>query len=230
VNDTAPSDPAAPAPEPPRLVGRPRRLTLDRLLDAAIECGLNDLNMKDLAARLGVGIATLYRYVENRDTLVRLATGRQANRLVPPDHGQGWADLAGAYAEAMYASVGANAHLVIGFIEAQWGIAVEMEFVDSYLGAMTSRGFSIDEAMHLYRQLGQVVLGAATVTGHFGALAARGTDQRRELGRALGDWEADELPHLRGAAEAYADQAAACAIGPAIDAILRDTARQRGEA
>ncbi len=227
---TLPSSDSVPAETaPPRLVGRPRRLTLERLLDAAIECGLTDLNMKELAARLGVGIATVYRYVENRDTLVRLATGRQASRLVPPDEGQGWADLARAYAEAMFSSLGSNAHLVIGFIEAQWGIAVELEFVDSYLEAMTARGFAIDDAMELYRKLGQVVIGAAAVTGHFGALASRGTDQRRELGRALGDWEADELPHLRAAAEAYANQAPACAIGPAIDAILRDTARLRGE-
>jgi AcrR family transcriptional regulator len=218
-----------PPPVPLRVVGRPRRLTLDRLLDAAIEGGLSDLNMKDLAARLGVGIATLYRYVENRDTLVRLATGRQAGRHAPPDTGQHWAQLARSFADALFVSLGGNAQLVIGFIEAQWGIAVEMEFVDAFLGAMTARGFEEEEAMRLYRQIGQVVIGAAAVGGHFAALSNRDTDQGRELKRALNAWDPDELPHLRRAAHAYSDEMASCDIGPAIDAILNDTARRRGE-
>jgi AcrR family transcriptional regulator len=221
--------PLNPATIPSRVVGRPRRLTLDGLLDAAIEGGLADLNMKELAGRLGVGIATLYRYVENRDTLVRLATGRQAGRRAPPDAGQDWADLARAFADTLFASLGGNAQLVIGFIEAQWGIAVEMEFVDAFLGAMTVRGFDDEEAMYLYRQIGQVCIGAAAVKGHFSALASRDTDQGQELDRALLAWESDELPNLRAAAQAYSDQVAPCDIGPAIDAILRDTARRRGE-
>lgn len=221
--------PSMPAPSPLRVVGRPRRLTLDTLLDAAIEGGLADLNMKELAGRLGVGIATLYRYVENRDTLVRLATGRQAGRHAPPDTGQHWTELTRAFADAMFVSLGGNAQLVIGFIEAQWGIAVEMEFVDAFLGAMTKRGFEDEEAMRLYRQVGQVVIGAAAVGGHFAALSNRDTDQGRELKRALKAWEPDELPHLRRAARDYSNQIAPCDIGPSIDAILNETARLRGE-
>jgi hypothetical protein len=105
-----------------------------------------------------------------------------------------------------------------------------MEFVDAFLGAMTARGFDDEEAMRLYRQIGQVCIGAAAVKGHFGALASRDTDQGRELGRALNAWDPDELPYLRAGAQAYSDQASPCDIGAAIDAILRDTARRRGKA
>jgi AcrR family transcriptional regulator len=210
-------------PDPlPRTVGRPRRLTLDQLLDAAIEGGLHDLNMKELAGRLGVGIATLYRYVENREALIRLAAGRQADRHVPRDEGQAWDDLVRDYAAALFSSTSTNPQLLTGFIEGQWGVAIEIEFIDRFLGSMQKRGLSAAAATDLYRQMAQVVLGAAVAASHFSSLAARGTGQARELAIVLGEWEADEVPHLRAAAGDYADEAAACDWRPALDAILRD--------
>jgi len=109
-----------------RGVGRPRRLTLDQLLDTALDMGLADLSMKDLASRLEVGIATLYRYVDNREALIRLAAGRRARRAAPVDIGQPWQDITCQYAETLFSSVGRDAALVIEFIEARWGIAVEL--------------------------------------------------------------------------------------------------------
>jgi AcrR family transcriptional regulator len=214
----------------PRVVGRPRSLTLDQLLDAAIAMGLQDLNMKELAARLGVGIATLYRYVENRDALIALAAGRQAYRHVPADTGQPWAEMVRAYAASLFSSIGCNPHLVAGFIEGRLGIAVEIEFVDNFLAALDRRGFSASEAMGLYRAVGQIVLGAAGAAAHFGALAAQETSQKHEIERALGNWEADEVPYLRKSAADYADETASCDWRPVLDAVLRDVARRRGEA
>lgn len=174
-----------------RAVGRPRRLTLDRLLDTAIELGLADLNMKDLAASLDVGIATLYRYVKNRDELIRLAAGRRAIRAMPADVGQPWQDIVRDYAASLFSSVGQDPGLLIGFLEARWGTAVELEFVDGFLGALRARGFAAGEALWLYRSMAKIVLGAAVAAGHFAALAARGTDQARELATALDTWDSD---------------------------------------
>jgi len=219
------ADPDIPAA---RQAGRPRRLTLDRLLDTAIELGLADLNMKDLAAHLGVGIATLYRYVENRDALIRLAVGRQATRAAPVDRGQPWRDIVLDYAAALFSSVGEQPSLIIEFVEARWGIAVELEFVDRFLGALQARGFTAAEAMALYRAMAKIILGAAVASCHFGALAARGTSQARELGQALASFDADELPHLRAAADNYADEAAAAAWRPILEAVLDQVAARRG--
>jgi AcrR family transcriptional regulator len=212
---------------PARAVGRPRRLTLDRLLDTAIELGLADLNMKDLAARLDVGIATLYRYVENRDELIRLAAGRQAIRATPADVGQPWQDLVRDYAASLFSSVGQEPALLIGFLEARWGTAVELEFADGFLGALAARGFAPSEAMWLYRSMGKIVLGAAVAAGHFAALAARGTSQARELSTALDAWEADELAYLREASADYADEAAAVDWRALLDVVLRATEARR---
>lgn len=204
----------------PRSVGRPRRLTLERLLDTAIDMGLAELNMKDLAARLGVGIATVYRYVESREALIRLAAGRRAIRSAPADVGQPWQEIVRDYAASLFSSVGQEPALVIGFIEARWGIAVELEFVDGFLGALKARGFDRAEAMGLYRAMTKIVLGAAIAAHHFAALAARGTGQARELAAALETWDEDELPHLRESAMAYADEAAAVDWRPALEVML----------
>jgi len=223
------AEPDSPAARPSaRQAGRPRRLTLDRLLDTAIELGLADLNMKDLAAHLGVGIATLYRYVENRDALIRIAVGRQATRSAPVDSGQPWREIVLDYAAALFSSVGQQPSLIIEFVEARWGIAVELDFVDSFLGALQARGFSAAEGMALYRAMAKVVLGAAVASGHFAALAARGTNQARELGLALDSFDPDELPHLRAAAADYADEAAATAWRPILEAVLDRTEALRG--
>lgn len=212
---------------PARTVGRPRRLTLDRLLDTAIELGLADLNMKDLAARLDVGIATLYRYVANRDALIRLAAGRQAIRATPVDAGQSWQDVVRDYAAALFSSVGQEPALLIGFLEARWGTAVELEFVDRFLAALAARGFAAGDALWLYRSMAKIVLGAAVAAGHFSALAARGTSQTRELETALAAWEPDELAQLRAASVDYADEAAAADWRALLDVVLRDMEARR---
>ena len=62
---------------PPR-VGRPPRVQAPDIIAAAIEIGLDKVTLKQVADRLGVGIATLYRHVRNRDELVRLAAFRVA--------------------------------------------------------------------------------------------------------------------------------------------------------
>lgn len=197
------------------------------MLDTALDMGLADLSMKDLASRLEVGIATLYRYVDNREALIRLAAGRRAQRAAPVDTGQPWQEITCQYAESLFSSVGRDAALVIEFLEARWGIAVELEFVDNFLGALKTRGFSGAEAMRVYRAMAKIVLGAAVAAGHFGALALRGTDQARELASALAGWEANELPHLRACADDYADEAAADDWREPLQAVLRDTEAAR---
>src|SRR5687767_8427203 len=64
-----------------RTIGRPRLLTRELVIDAAIEIGLAAISMKRLAEHLGVGTATLYQYVGSRDELLKLAAERQVSSL-----------------------------------------------------------------------------------------------------------------------------------------------------
>ncbi|WP_336951338.1 hypothetical protein [Sphingobium aromaticivastans] len=70
-----------------KAAGRPRSTDLETLLEVAAGMDLSTVSMKALAQRLGVGVATAYRYVKDRDSLVRLASARAAHRKLPVDVG-----------------------------------------------------------------------------------------------------------------------------------------------
>lgn len=61
--------------------GRPPQVTVDDIVDAALELGIEDLTMRDLADRLGVGLSTLYYHVGSREELVTLSADRLVARL-----------------------------------------------------------------------------------------------------------------------------------------------------
>lgn len=213
----------------PRSVGRPRRLTLDTLLDAANEMGLHQVNMKALSARLGVGIATLYRYVENRDELVRLAATRQALRRPPPDTGQPWQDILIGYAEALYSVLGHNPQMIVSYLEGGLGVELEAESLDSFLAAMIARDFTPVDALNLYRVMGQIVMGTAAAAAHVAAVNAAGRNMDRSLRQALALRDVDDLQSLRGVADAYVNEEQLSDWRIGLGHVIRSVALQRGE-
>lgn len=69
--------------------GRPPKVSVDEVVDAAIEMadadGLASLSMRALADKVGVGVMSLYTYVASRDDLVVLMVDQVHGRLpVPP--------------------------------------------------------------------------------------------------------------------------------------------------
>lgn len=77
------------ADEPPRRGRRPK-VSVDDVVDAAIELadrdGLAALSMRTLAEHLGVGAMTLYSYVASRDDLVVLMFDQVLGRTELPPH------------------------------------------------------------------------------------------------------------------------------------------------
>ncbi|MFT3715697.1 MAG: TetR family transcriptional regulator [Gordonia sp. (in: high G+C Gram-positive bacteria)] len=69
--------------EPTPAPGRPARLSRDAIVAAALESDLSTLTMRDLAARLGVSHAALYRWVPDRDGLFDLISVEMAQRILP---------------------------------------------------------------------------------------------------------------------------------------------------
>ena len=89
--------------------GRPRLLTHDEILDAAIEMGLETLTMKKLASELGVGTATLYQYFDSRRDLTRAAAVHALSDVpLPKDKGQPWPELARDYVSLIQALLADN--------------------------------------------------------------------------------------------------------------------------
>jgi AcrR family transcriptional regulator len=85
-----------------RTVGRPRRLTLDAIVDAACEVGIAKLEMSLVAERLNTGVATLYGYVRGRDHLLELVAQRLVGQALIKDEGQSWQDILREHATITY--------------------------------------------------------------------------------------------------------------------------------
>ncbi|MBL4683025.1 MAG: TetR/AcrR family transcriptional regulator C-terminal domain-containing protein [Nannocystaceae bacterium] len=61
--------------------GRPGRVGLDEIIDAALAIGLDQVSMRAVARRLGVGASTLYYHVESVEQLRALTGYRLLERL-----------------------------------------------------------------------------------------------------------------------------------------------------
>ena len=212
----------------PHRAGRPRLLTLDQVVDGALEVGLDRFNMAMLAEHLGVGVATLYQYVSGRDELVRRAVSRQVARLpLPIDNGQHWADYVREYALAVQDALVSEPRAIAQFAQGGFGFETEVEMVDGFLAVLVLRGFSLAEAVRIVRHTGFIAFGAAVAVARERANAAKGEKAGAAVARAIARSDA-KLPLMRAATELYTaetSQLAAELLQPFIDQI----AHQRGE-
>ncbi|MFZ4688086.1 MAG: TetR family transcriptional regulator [Polymorphobacter sp.] len=212
----------------PLRAGRPRLLTLDQVVDGALEVGLDRFNMAMLAEHLGVGVATLYQYISGRDELVRRAVSRQVARLpLPADTGQYWGDYIREYALALQDALVSEPRAIAQFAEGGFGFETEVEMVDGFLAVMVLRGFSLAEAVQIVRHTGFIAFGAAVAVARERANAAKGEKTGAAVARAIARSDAT-LPLMRAATELYTaetGQLAAELLQPFIEKI----ARQRGE-
>lgn len=178
--------------------GRPARIDVHAVTEAAISIGLDKVTLKQVADKLGVAIPSLYRHVKSSDDLVRLAAIELAMRQQPPvQTGAHWSVLATNHAEMLYKLFASEPQLISEMIKGNLGVDLEIEILDHFLTSVAGQGFKVDEAIHLYRSIGIIVVGAAA-----GALAisAKGDSKqnRRQLtARALKQRPKDQLPYIR---------------------------------
>ncbi len=96
---------------PPERRGRPARLTLDRVVDRAVDLadagGLEAVTIPKVATAVGCSTMALYRHVSSKDELLVLMTDFAAGS--PPDGITApWRDGLRAWAEALYGVVSAH--------------------------------------------------------------------------------------------------------------------------
>jgi AcrR family transcriptional regulator len=192
-----------------RTSGRPRTLTLDAILDAACEIGLDRIDMALVAARLGTGVATLYGYVDSKNHLVHLAAERLRGRDRIEDRGQSWQDVLRDHAAMLFALLCEWPRLVQHMMDGEVGDVSDLENADAVLKLLVGRGLPAKKSLALYYAVNQLVIGAVVGSRYRQALAqaaggeaALGRDLReRAKGRGLRALRQGRLPRGAGTAD-----------------------------
>lgn len=191
----------------PARVGRPPRVHAQDIIAAAIEIGLEKVTLKQVADRLDVGIATLYRHVRNRDELVRLAAFRVAltRRLARPQSAPAahWSVITVGYAETLFESFVTEPQLVYELMKGRLGPDVEIDFLEQFLSALEPYGFSAEEGVRLHHAIAMLAIGAAVGANSVIACREAGAPQDAAMRRALAERNAGDLPRVRSALDAY---------------------------
>jgi len=212
-----------------RPVGRPARVNMQAIVDAALALGLDQLTMTAVADRLGVGISTLYQYVKNREELVQLAALNQALTRTPPrDFGQHWAELAVQYAVDLLDTLTCEPQLIVELMRGGLGPRVEADVLESFLAAMHAHGFGVEEGVRLYRSISMVTVGAAVGAVNIEGCRARGSSHAQEIQRVLAERPAGELPLTRAAVREYQREDRQIWLN-ALHELLSGVANARGE-
>ena len=171
---------APPAPRRPQ--GRPRRLTLDIVIDAACEIGIDRLDMAGLDAKLGTGVATLYGYVDNYDHLVHLTLQRLGQSTLIVDHGQSWQAVLREHAASIFAVYRRHPQLIGHMMDGTRRTLADIVYFDHVVKLLVDRGIAPADALSLYFEVNQLTAGAA-VGLHYRASAeasAGGPDALRQ--------------------------------------------------
>lgn len=188
---------------PPR-PGRPRSLTMQAIIEAALDIGLDKVSFRQLAERLDVNVATIYRYVRNRAELLRLAAFELTlNRRLPDAEHSHWSELGMRYGEEMFESFLREPELVAELLRGGLGPHVEMDVLDQFLGAMSRYGFTPAEGLSLHQAIGTMTIGAATGVIALRNRLAAGKPWHVEIRRTLVERADDDLPNVRKAISAY---------------------------
>jgi AcrR family transcriptional regulator len=210
-------------------VGRPPSVTVPQIVAVALELGLDNLSLKQVADRLGVGLATLYRHVGTRDELLRLASFElMLRRQAPVAESAHWSEVARQYAETLLQSFLAEPQLITELQRGRLGPHAEVDLLEQFLGTITQHGFSIDEGVRLFHAIGTLVVGTATGMAGHRASEAAGESWKLETRRVLGARDDDELPMVRRAYPQFIEPGVA-QWQFAVRSLLAGVAAARGE-
>lgn len=169
------TDRSSPENPAPRARGRPRRLKLDQIIEAALAIGLNQFTMAAVADHLGVGKAVLYGYVANREELLKIAMSRAvSHHLFPSDQGQHWALWVLDYSRALFEVLSQDGDMLEVWLSGQQSSVIEVESTETWLRVLARAGFEPLEAVQLRRAASYLVIGSAAAVKRGRALKRAG--------------------------------------------------------
>ncbi|MCB1700548.1 MAG: TetR family transcriptional regulator [Halioglobus sp.] len=139
-------------------------------LDVIGEVGVDKLSMRNVANRLNVSPMAMYKHFPAKDDLLAASLEEFISRAnVVPDAGLPWEQWVGRVARGMYEALCGELTWVplLGSLRVgSQAIAV----TEAFVGKLCAAGFSVEQALHAYFAVIQVVVGAVCLRA---SLAAR---------------------------------------------------------
>lgn len=209
--------------------GRPPRVNAQAIIGAALEIGLENVTLKQVADRLGVAMATLYRHVRNRDDMVRLAAFQlMLQRRIPQQSNGHWTELATRYAETLYETFLAEPQLIGQLLKGELGPHAEVDVLEHFIGAMAKHGFNPLEGAQLFHAIGMITIGAAAGAIGQASAEAAGMPWHQATKNVLAERGAAELHQVRRVLPLALSQKS-IPWQPTLQLLLAGIAQQRGE-
>lgn len=179
---------------------RPRSLTHPQIAAAALRVidrdGLDALTMRTVAAELGMGTMSVYRYVTDRAQLEALMVDQVlgAVDMTVPEQPEAWTGRIEVLVERVRESVGAHPAVAPLLLIHRHTSAGSTRWGDTVLGVLADAGFSAEQRVVAFRALLGYMLGALQVE-HYSPLSGPGT-------AALAALDPSDYPHLAKTAAA----------------------------
>ncbi len=126
--------------------GRPRSLTVDQIVRAALDDGLTSFSMPSVARRVGVAHSALYRYVENREALLVTAVDQALGTADWPSPDQPWDAMLRAVEHAVWTVCERTSGLDRASVNHAGAMAAWTRHLEPHTAALVAQGFTTRDA------------------------------------------------------------------------------------
>jgi AcrR family transcriptional regulator len=183
---------------PARQLGRPPRVDRAAIARAALEIGLDQVTIKQVAERLGMSVPGLYYYVRGREGLLALAAEHSlAEMELPEDRGQHWAEWLREWARHTRNAVISRPELLPLYTAGAIPAERVVEATGRALDGLHRSGFSPEEALEAFRTVSAFALGSAVEDIRATQDAEAGSPWIAQVHSALARRRPDEVTTLR---------------------------------
>lgn len=193
---------------PRKSTGRPPRISLSEILDAARrivdEDGVDRLTMRRLASELGSAPMAVYHHVRNKDELLVMLlddyAAQNLRRFEPPERAR---DRVLSGADAIHEAL-VGCPWIVEVLTADDLLSTSaLWFVEQIVDGLVQAGLTLDQAVRGYRSIWYYTAGEIVVKT---TAARRRSDDRRTTFRdqVFADLDRSELPRLAQAADRWA--------------------------
>jgi AcrR family transcriptional regulator len=201
-------------------------LSSDVIVDAALalvgEHGAAGLSVRRLGAAIGCDPTAIYRYFAGVDELF-LAMGDRliAQALDGYEPGEDWKDNLRTLGKRTYAEYVAHPRVAIAVASRVTGGANERRIIEHVLAELHRAGFEGEQAVRLYRSVGDFILAFSAVDADFLARPeeVRAADVQRWQD-AYGDVDAGQFPNLAAVAPIVVAHAEVSTFGLCLELLL----------